>query len=590
MSAGAFLSSFRRGIVASVRPQLRGDAAECLHHEIFLTTELLLALVALLAFPPYLGLWGKPDAAAAAIFALSVCPALCALYVSRTGRIETGRILSAISLAALGCVLCGVSGGLSSPFLALFAVLPGQVVLARGRAAAVGATVPFLGLGVVAALAAAGVVATGPAPALAVVATAGAAGLALLLAWSGRRFLHAYVDSAEARSGADSDLIDSAPDLVARLRRNGNVMSANAAAQRIVGTSAEELSGEGLVRRVHVQDRLLYLQALDAAWLDGSAVASIRLRGASGGYEEVELRARRIGEKRKDAEIVGVFRSVQARVETEAALRTALDAAERASIGKGRLLANMSHELRTPLNAILGFSEILADELFGKLEQERHREYAQLIHDSGSHLLDVVNAILDMSKLETGRFQVFPEPFALDETINSCCQLMRPQAQHAEVSLEIDGLGTNDELTADPRAVKQILLNLISNAVKFSPPGGKVMVGAYRDEAGAVAVYVADEGSGIAAEDIERLGEPFVQLKTGYAQGGGTGLGLSVVRGLAQLHDGSMRIESELGRGTRVTVVLPQEDGRPERKIIPVSAAPAAPTVAPAPARERLTA
>ncbi|ESR22766.1 Signal transduction histidine kinase [Lutibaculum baratangense AMV1] len=561
--------------MAAVAPQLRADPAECLRQETFLASQLLLTLATLLAFPVYLYAWGKPDVAEVAVFALSLGPALCALHVSRTGNLERGVVLAGGAAALLVTAVVLSTGGLASPALVFMAVLPGLIMFARSRLATVAvAAAPVAAISAVAGLAATGAAEAGPAPGAALTAALAAAAMASLLGWSARRSFSGQLAQSLSRGGADAELLDHAPDLVVRLRRNGNLLAANAAARRLLGLAPEDLAGEGLVRCIHVQDRPVYLQAMDTAWLDGSATAGIRLKDGDGAFEQVELRVRRIGERRKDADLVGMLRNVQSQVESEAALRSALAAAERASIGKGRLLANMSHELRTPLNAILGFSEILATELMGKFEQERHREYAQLIHDSGSHLLDVVNAILDMSKLETGRFQVFPEPFHLDEAIKACRQLMEPQAAQGGILLEADGLGPEEEVTADPRAVKQILLNLMSNAIKFTPPGGKVMVGAYRTETGAVALYVADEGRGIAPEDIDRLGEPFVQLKTGYDHGGGTGLGLSVVRGLAQLHDGTMRIESTLGRGTRVTIVLPQADRM--ETVVPVRPARAA--------------
>jgi cell cycle sensor histidine kinase DivJ len=224
----------------------------------------------------------------------------------------------------------------------------------------------------------------------------------------------------------------------------------------------------------------------------------------------------------------------------------------------------MSHELRTPLNAIIGFSDMLTNESL-VLDEGRRYEYAKLINESGRHLLSVVNGILDMSKMESGNFQITPEPFAPAQVISSCCDLLALKAKDAGVELATRIASNLPEMVADRRALNQILINLISNAIKFTPRGGQVTVGAC-SEGQTLAITVTDTGCGIGPEDLPRLGEAFFQARASYdRRHDGTGLGLSIVKGLARLHGGDMNIQSQLGEGTQVTVRLPIdcEDVRP---------------------------
>jgi cell cycle sensor histidine kinase DivJ len=219
----------------------------------------------------------------------------------------------------------------------------------------------------------------------------------------------------------------------------------------------------------------------------------------------------------------------------------------------------MSHELRTPLNAVIGFSEILNRELFGTLGEARYRDYARLIHESGEHLLNVVNDILDMSKIEAGKFKIVKEPFNVAELVASCCDIMGHAAEQRSLSLIVDVAPGIPELPADKRACKQMLLNLISNAIKFTDPGGWVRVSARRVD-GNIELSVADNGIGIDEADLPKLGNPFVQANNSYDRHhDGAGLGLSVVKGLARLHGGRLELVSVPEQGTTATIVLPLE-------------------------------
>jgi cell cycle sensor histidine kinase DivJ len=254
----------------------------------------------------------------------------------------------------------------------------------------------------------------------------------------------------------------------------------------------------------------------------------------------------------------------------EAALAAARRDAEASSVGKSRFLANMSHELRTPLNAIIGFSDVMRQKLFGPLPG-RYAEYADLIHDAGNHLLDLINDILDLSKIEAERYELSKEALDAREPVSAALRLMRLQADAAGVGLR--GVLPGEPLwaEADERALKQIALNLLSNAVKFTPRGGQVTV-MLQAAGGLLALSVADTGPGIDPADLERLGRPYEQSGDAGQRARGSGLGLSLVRAFSELHGGGMTIESQLGKGTTVSVRLPV--------LIPAPEAPPAPPLA----------
>jgi cell cycle sensor histidine kinase DivJ len=217
----------------------------------------------------------------------------------------------------------------------------------------------------------------------------------------------------------------------------------------------------------------------------------------------------------------------------------------------------MSHELRTPLNAILGFSEVMTHQIFGPISA-RYVDYAKLIHESGSHLLGVINSILDMSKVEAGHFKLQLEKFDLGEVAIQALRFVRFAAERNGVTVEEAIEPQAREIVGDKRAVTQILINLVSNGVKFTPRGGNVRIGA-SIRGREVEISVADTGVGIDAADLKRLGQPFEQVDSEYTRTKeGTGLGLALVRALAHLHGGTMTIESMLGEGTTVRIRLPQ--------------------------------
>ncbi len=247
----------------------------------------------------------------------------------------------------------------------------------------------------------------------------------------------------------------------------------------------------------------------------------------------------------------------------EAALHDATAArkrAETASRAKSQFLANMSHELRTPLNAVLGFSEVIRDRLFGDTDIARYSEYAANIHASGHHLLGLINDVLDLSKIEAGKLELAPERFDLAHDMGEVLYLVEPQAAHKNIRL-VCNVPKELEVFADKRALRQIAVNLLANAVKFTPPGGTVTLNLRKDAKGDVALSVGDTGIGIRPEDMERVLDTFGQGRHDIAPSDehGTGLGLAIAKSLIEAHGGRIGIESEVAEGTTVTVVLPRE-------------------------------
>ena len=231
--------------------------------------------------------------------------------------------------------------------------------------------------------------------------------------------------------------------------------------------------------------------------------------------------------------------------------------AEEANQAKSKFLANMSHELRTPLNAIIGFSEIMGSGMFGPLGSDKYREYCRDIHQSGQYLLDVINDVLDMSKIEAGRIRLDAEPVDLEPFLNDAMRVVSGRANDKRLKLTAR-IGRGIRLTADHRLLKQIILNLLSNAVKFTPEGGRITIRARATAAGWVSVSIADTGIGIPEDALARLGRPFEQVESQLTKSHqGSGLGLAIAKSLTELHQGTMRIRSTPGRGTMVLLRLP---------------------------------
>jgi PAS domain S-box-containing protein len=240
------------------------------------------------------------------------------------------------------------------------------------------------------------------------------------------------------------------------------------------------------------------------------------------------------------------------------ALVESMEAAEIANKSKSEFLANMSHELRTPLNAIIGFSEIMQNEMFGEIGNEHYTEYARDIHESGMHLLYVINDILDLSKIEAGKLSVSLSEVDLADAIAASVRLVRQSAADADVTVVTRMVGQLPKIQVDQRMLKQMLMNLLSNAIKFTPRGSRIRVSVRRAEGDFVEISVIDAGVGISAANLPRVMEPFVQAEHPVgSREKGTGLGLPLTKSLAELHGGTFRLWSRIGLGTRAVIGLP---------------------------------
>tara|TARA_B100001939_G_scaffold347946_1_gene371518 strand:- start:2421 stop:3716 length:1296 start_codon:yes stop_codon:yes gene_type:complete len=240
-------------------------------------------------------------------------------------------------------------------------------------------------------------------------------------------------------------------------------------------------------------------------------------------------------------------------------LRLTKEMAERANRAKSEFLALTSHELRTPLNAIIGFADILSDELLGPHQIAQYKEYSQDIRDAGQHLLNVINDILDLSKIEANKFELNEEHVDVVEIIRSVANMVSRNLKQSGLALICDYPDDLPDLTADRRSLKQMLLNLVSNSIKFTPDGGKIHICAALTDRGEMEVSVRDSGVGIAREDIEHILEPFTQASSHLnRKTEGTGLGLTLVKKMIELHGGRLILESEIGRGTYVALIFPQ--------------------------------
>ena len=564
----SFLTPMWSYVDALVHPAAQADALTAARHRAFIAPRLIGSFAALASFPAYLAVRGVPSVLEIAVFAWLIAPILLAYFLSRTGAYESAHVLSALSLTGLVSMVAWSTGGIGSFAAIWLVVVPLDAALSASRR--VVALASALALAAAATLAVAshvglltpptfGLHANGALAALGIVSAAlYASGIALgaeSLARTGFWLLYAEEDRYRL-------LAHNMTDVITRHGRNGAVLFVSPAAEPQLGLRPSELAGHGLFERVHVADRPAYLKALgDAAALGEPRSAEFRIRRGGDGppFAWLEMRCQPLGsaDTPPDArDVVAVLRDISERKTQERAVEIARSEQERAHAAKSRFLANMSHELRTPLNAIIGFSEMLADDTL-VLDVARKFEYARLINESGRHLLSMVNGILDVSKMETGNFEITPEPFAPGPAVMSCCDLLALKARDAGVDIKTRIAFDLPELVADRRAFNQILINLISNAIKFTPRGGRVTVGA-EIVGETLALTVEDNGVGIGEDDLARVGEAFFQARASYdRRHDGTGLGLSIVKGLVHLHDGEVDIQSRLGKGTQVTVTLP---------------------------------
>lgn len=377
----------------------------------------------------------------------------------------------------------------------------------------------------------------------------------------------AYVVHDKAQLNSYRHLVEHVQDTVLGFSTEGDILSVSRSAETLFGCPRYQLSTATLGERLHVMDRPAYLTAFADANQGGKyRTIEVRMRrddphavGNVPHFIWVEVRFAPIKSDTTAPdryEVTALLRDVTERKDAESALNDAKRSAEEASQAKSRFLATIGHELRTPLNAVVGFSEMMTTGIGGELSPT-HREYAGLIHQSGRHLLDVVGMLLDMSRIEAGKFEISTAQFQPDEIVPACFAMVDAMAKDRSITLAADIEANLPAIVADERACRQILINLLSNAIKFSHVGDTVTLVVKR-QGQSLSFAVRDQGIGMAPMALERIGEPFFQAQDGLnRQYEGTGLGLSIVKGLAELHGGALRAMSEIGAGTTMTVLLP---------------------------------
>jgi cell cycle sensor histidine kinase DivJ len=495
--------------------------------------------------------FGGGDANPFIALGLGIIPCLVGVAVERVSDSRV-RALLLVVWASAGGAACVFAGGVTGPLAPwILAPVAAAAVLGRSNLLAQAAALSLMAGSVAAVAQLAGVTPSRPEAqldfwlglvGLATTSVGLAAGLLVSRAQASRRdrAFRTDVDSL-------SVLLADQPHLICVFSADGRIV--RAFGRPPAGLGEEVLRGKGLPHAAQYSEQAKVAQAIATAYDHGSSRISFAPQAALDRRLAVDFR--RAG----DGDLIGVIRDDTDAYSREAALEQAKADAENLAAGKSRFLANMSHELRTPLNAIMGFSDIMRAKMFGDLPG-RYIEYADLIYESGAHLLDLINDVLDMSKIEAKKFELVRENFDSREPISGALRIVRLQADEAGVQLR--GVLPSQPLTvnADRRALKQIVLNLVSNALKFTPRGGSVVV-TLSGRGDDMELTVADTGVGIAEEDLAKIGRPYEQVGSTDKRAMGTGLGLSLVRAFAELHGGIMTIESRLGAGTAVSVRMP---------------------------------
>ena len=530
---------------------------------LFVSVQAAKAVVGVMLAIAYVSLVGRPDTAEVVAIAGLMAPAVLALLGFTAIPLAALEQAGFAIFAVLIGYLAALTGGMVSPLIVWFALVPAEAALAGGRAAVIRAGIAAgTALLTVAAIQAAGAL---PASRLTMplweiyAASVLAALLQAVLIAAAAQDRQRAADMAAAEGAAMYRfLADNAMDLITRHSADGRIRFASPASNALLGRAPEEMAGLALPSLVHPDDlRAVQAALVESSYFGRAGEAEVRLRHHDGSWVWAEIRCRPAPHSQgQAADIVAVTRDITERKAHERELVEARDQAMAASRAKSRFLANMSHELRTPLNAIIGFSEVMSREMFGPLGP-RYQEYSRLVHESGSHLLELINGVLDMSKIEAGKFELSEEIFDLEDTAAAAVRFVRLAAERARVGLKTDIAPAAHAIFADKRAVKQILVNLLSNGIKYTPAGGEVRVSARADQRG-IEITVADTGTGISRADLARLGRPFEQVENAETRAKeGTGLGLALVKSLTAMHGGEAVLDSVMGEGTTVRVRLP---------------------------------
>ncbi|WP_162245101.1 PAS domain-containing sensor histidine kinase [Devosia sp. Root436] len=546
-----------------------GHRPEMLRRKTLANNSRLLILFSALAMP--LAVYGLVTGSAFpfAVAALGLAGGMITLSLHQRRLFEEAAAGQVCTMLILGCLLTLADGQLGDAGLAIAVMAPVLASLVGRKRLRQQSWALLAGVIALAGTAAAfGIPAIPVAPGtLMATAMATFVIIAGIVVHTSNRINAAYEVYDKAQITAYRHLIEHVQDGVVRFSSDGEILLASRSSEQLFGCRRYELSGGGLGERLHVLDRPAYLTAFADANQGGkSRIIEVRMRQddpramtSVPRFIWVEISLSPVQDADNTGlryEVVALFRDITGRKDNEIAMAEARRIAEEASDAKSRFLATIGHELRTPLNAVVGFSEMMTSGIGGELSTT-HREYAGLIHQSGKHLLEVVRMLLDMSKIEAGKFELQTEPFMVEDMVEPCFSMVEAMASKQQVTLVTDIAGPLPLLVADERACRQILLNLLSNAIKFSHPGGRVTVSLKR-QGQSLNLSVTDHGVGMAPAALSRIGEPFFQVQDGLARRyEGTGLGLSIVKGLVDLHQGTLRAMSEIGAGTVVTVLLP---------------------------------
>jgi len=353
-------------------------------------------------------------------------------------------------------------------------------------------------------------------------------------------------------------ILDTATDGVIVLDRAGSILSANRSAEALFGYDARELTGRPLFELFAPESVDLAATYLDSVCQHGSVSMlnsgrDVTGRVRQGGHVKLFMSLGPIGED--GGKLCAVFRDITHWKQVEADLLAAKRQAEKASSAKSELLAKISHEIRTPLNAIIGFSEVMMEERFGPVANERYRDYVKDIHAAGGHLMSLINDLLDLSKIEAGKLELTFDEVSLNDLAQQCVALMQPQANRQRIIIRTSLPPDLPQVIADARSLRQIMLNLLSNSIKFTEAGGQVIVSTALNDDGDVALRVRDSGIGMSEADIATALEPFRQIETTIAgRAGGTGLGLPLTKALAEANRARFQIRSTPKEGTLVEI------------------------------------
>jgi PAS domain S-box-containing protein len=355
-------------------------------------------------------------------------------------------------------------------------------------------------------------------------------------------------------------ILDTATDGVIVLNETGRILSLNRSAEALFGYDERAVAGDAITVLLAPESHMValdYLESLRSPGVrsllnDGREVLG---RERQGGAIPLFMTMGRLGDG-PDRRFCAVLRDITAFKKAEGELIGAKHAAEEASAQKSDLLAKISHEIRTPLNAILGFAEVMLEERFGSIGNDKYKEYLKDVHASGSHVISLVNDLLDLAKIEAGRLELSFTGVSLNDLVSTCVALLQPQAARDRIVMRMSFAPKLPPVVADERSMRQIVLNLVSNAIKFTDAGGQVIVSTAMTDRGEVAFRVRDTGIGMTPTEVEAALEPFRQLATSRKRGG-TGLGLPLTKALVEANRGALQISSQPSEGTLVEVIFP---------------------------------